>query len=423
MQIDLYLRICCCGHIVTVSSSEWAGMGLQMCDPDLDGADTVIPEDGRVVPLVVGVDCGIRAAAIEWFVNAFSADAEFPDPVAYTRVAAAFVDSQPGTFRQALIDAKLGNLGLSQVWLRLALIRANRQPDSRKAAAYMVAAFLRIGEPFLPSFLDVISNMTSPLLTGVLLSPILAHALLDLPLNCGLDVNAKLDDSIENGPAIGYIHLSNRLSPSLFERLLCRTDRAVVSCGAVFVERQAYRLRQTADHVFVGSLLRFTVCHDNNLELGQILQLFIANAQPDGGGADLTGGISRPGSDPPDRPVWFSGPQPIDPTPTDLWPDGKFLGSLALVDKLYTWYMPQPTKMARNIADDLVPIRNNIIDALRRIRQYRKDLQPSVGSFLAAGGIYVHWLYGLIAQLVLVPLHDESQLKHPLITTTLPTQL
>jgi hypothetical protein len=60
-------------------------------------------------------------------------------------------------------------------------------------------------------------------------------------------------------------------------------------------------------------------------------------------------------------------------------------------------------------------VRQNLIAALRRIRDYRRDIASDLALPLYQGNVTVNNLHALIVAYTLVPLHDESQLQHTLL--------
>jgi hypothetical protein len=148
--------------------------------------------------------------------------------------------------------------------------------------------------------------------------------------------------------------------------------------------------------------------------------VFIANADEDGGGADITGGVACAGAGPEEIESYTT--QSLIPEAKDLWPEGKFRGALVLLDTVCRWYGEKclrfPTFVSKKIVRRMETMRTDMIAALRRIRAYRDALEPRLEEILGSGGIHTSELHRLAAQYILVPLHDESQLAHQLIDAT-----
>jgi hypothetical protein len=280
-----------------------------------------------------------------------------------------------------------------------------------------------------PSESDPVYSTRSPLAVAVERHAGLALALLDLPPHCGLDVNAgSFERSAGNptiwnagvrygvefdDPPIRRIDPDLICAPALFERLLRRTDRATVSRGTVCVDLGCEQFKRPNSHVLIRNILWCGAYehHDCNGELNCI-RVFIEQAEPDGSGTDLTGGVASRGT-------LKSASLHIGPILSVLWPDGKFRGALALMESLWNWWEGRRHPRMR-----LESIRVPLILALRRIKTYRAALQPAMATPLGSGDLHSHafsGLYLLIASYVLVPLHDESQLSHPLLDAPMST--
>jgi hypothetical protein len=369
-------------------------------------------------------------------------------------------DGKPEDFWKAVGDVFVGEIELRDLWAEVCRLRYDRKrrinasyawEDSRVAAC-VVASFVRVGLalslPFERGAADrhqYRPNMKSPLCLAVAHSPALAHALLDLPTEYGLDVNA-IDDG---APAIGHTNpgVSRSSSfPTLFGRLLDRTDRAVVTAGIVDVDSDGVLLTtDAATHVLVSNILRCNFdfysadLPDESqkrwvlwVERAQAMaRLFIARAQSDGGGTDLTAGVPHCGR-PTKRHRAAHDPlrdeQKIPPSDrvSFLWPNSQFRGALVLVDRLCQfWTSQEPRSRSTSmLIQRLEPIRSEIIAALARIRAYREGIQTAIVLQLVSGniplGICARDLAALIAVHLVVPLYDESQLLHPLLDPTNP---
>jgi hypothetical protein len=285
-------------------------------------------------------------------------------------------------------------------------------------ARCIVDAFLRIGMPLRSPFhirKDVSAAahrfVPPPLCSATHWCPTLAHALLDLPPRYQLDVSFTTG-GIGPVTAIGYAS-ENTPNPrpyadkssGLFERLLCRTDRAVVSSGLVFVERGYEQYNNVNNHVFISAILR-CLAHAHGKKIGvEMARIFIANALPDGDGADLTGGVATPGG--------YNDLPMSTPSVQTLWPDFKYRGPLPLLDDINRWAKTGAEVGADKLIAGLAPVRNDLIAALQRIRTYRIHLTPHVLVPLSAGNIRIRDLHSLVANYLFFPLHDESQLYHP----------
>jgi hypothetical protein len=377
--------------------------------------------DGHVWPLF---DVAVMDAAVECIESAFPSQ----DRPVSLALAASLVGS-PGHLFPFVCGRYDGNRELCDIWQSIINPLPSGCQLAKQVAACIATSFVRAGMPLRPPFqrynLHVARNpVPSPLAWAAQFVPELAHALLDLPLECGLDVNALDNVGDEDGPigpAIVLMIGRAQPSPELFARLLDRTERSVVSAGTVNVERGLEQLQNSDTHVLVGSIMFCTwsivTPHQG---LANIVE-FIAHAQSDGGGTDLTGGTTtfRLGSIRRDEIH-----RRKDPSPNDLWPDKRYRGALVLVENIHRWYLREYDSLnaSEDGADDLLLILarldfvwRRLLLALLRIRSYRRDLSPVMASLLNSSGIYARELHALVAAFVLVPLHDESHLQHSLL--------
>jgi hypothetical protein len=261
-----------------------------------------------------------------------------------------------------------------------------------------------------------------PLCAAVWWCPSFADALMELGPRFGLDVSwinrVELVNKADDGAAaIGFTNLSfatDAGAAKLFEQLLLRTDRNVVTGGHVYIDRGCEQSVCPTTHILIANILR---CHYywSNIAQGSKdqAQRFIAHALRDGGGADLTGGV-------PHTSVHLS--QCLSPHLlhiAEIWPQGTFGGALVLLDTLCKWW-DASTQRSKSLSSrpPLLEIRQDMVAALRRIRDYRAAIQPALAVPLDAGNIHARDLGLLIVTYVLVPLHDETQLNHPLLLPT-----
>jgi hypothetical protein len=293
-------------------------------------------------------------------------------------------------------------------------------------APCVVAAFLRAGMPLNSPFQQPLGAprwghfSEWPLSTAVRFSAPLSLALLDLPVECGLTLNAtdSKGNNSSRAPAIGYTNGNSAVSVRLFDGLLHRTDRSVISDGLVYVDRGADQYYLPHTHVLVSLVLQCAaglpplLPHPDVMEM---LQVFIAHAQDDGDGTDLTGGTAWREKE------W----KQVHSMPLDMWPDGEFRGALVLADTGYrhnTQYAlnnhitDTHLSWIRKAAARFERARALLLVAMRRIRTYRRSLLAQLSPLLTAGNIGMRDLHAAVVTYVLVPLHNESQLDHPLLT-------
>jgi hypothetical protein len=376
--------------------------------------------------------------------------------------------------RLAEIDHNYTTWELCHIWARICALLCNSLTKS--SAACITMAFVRAGMPLRPPFYKKRNTPNwrtpleqSPLCAAILFPPILAHALLDLPLECGLDLDDKpyaatctlqkveskcpsavpskgasdgasdgaseggesqpMEPEYERGPAIGQTNRPWRQTTTtalnkrwggpvrLFERLLLRTDRAVLNAGAVFLLDGCWQSTELHTHVLIGNIFNILRCGD--LVGAQVhasmdcIRVFIANAHPDGSGTDLTGGQAC-------RKELHYETLPGSPEPSDLFPNpnSKFAGALELVERLCAWSAKQPVKNMQVIVR-LEFIRSELVAALRRIHTYRTQLQPTLAVPLLAARVHAQ-MHAVIASYLIVPLYDESQLLHPSVVSIEP---
>jgi hypothetical protein len=283
-------------------------------------------------------------------------------------------------------------------------------------AACVVQAFVRMGMNFgIPCEPAPVRRMFRqrprwPLAAAIKMNPHLACALLDLPPKCSVQVNAKDDDGVW---PIGYTNRMH-ITPCalrLFEQLLCRTDRNIVSAGIVDMDADMSVIHARAStHVLFSNILQCDVACSPSGELpcpfGDMARVFIAHAHPDGSGTDLTGGVPTNRCTPKHARTlpWHSLASFL---PT------KWGGALALVEALQQRWLSQPTP--RRIFTGFAPLLTDLVQALRRIKAYRASIRPIISNPLAAGAIHSRDICSLTATYLLFALHDESQLQHPLL--------
>jgi hypothetical protein len=387
-----------------------------------------------------GFDGDIQADAVAHLSHAFdfapddayriAAALVYPDAVAHVSHAFDFATPEDANriataliYRPAQIDeiwpliapAGARERDLCDVWERVCNIDSDL---GYEVAACIVASFVRAGMPLNPPYPS--QSTYSPLCTALQLGPpILSHALLDLPAPCNLNVDSR--DNNGGPPAIGHTNSdgfgikgckdSDNLARALFKRLLARTERSLINTGKVYLESGCEQFRDPNTHILISNILRCGFHYFEFVRLTDSAQEFIANAQPDGDGVDLTGGSARRERCPHD-----DGTHDDDGriTARDLWPQTKFCGALPLVDRFLTWWSKQATINARAVAR-LEVIRGKLIAALQRVRTYRRMIQPHLSDPLVGGGIHMRPLYALVAAYILVPLYDESQLTDPLL--------
>jgi hypothetical protein len=278
--------------------------------------------------------------------------------------------------------------------------------------ACIVYGFVRAGmtlrAPLAPA--DA-ASFVSPLLIAVAKDPtFLAKALLDLPPAFGLDINfvGPATASGVAGSALGCTNSATFRSPELYGLLLMRTDREIVSGGLVHVDRGGDQMYRADTHVLISNIF---LCTNKSAQWGimgaDMAHLFIAAAQTDGGGTDLTAGVAASGAREGDHTeIRF------EPHVRELWPDGQFGGALVLVDLLWRWYTGKE-KDGHDLLRRIESVRDSLILAMRRIRAYRRMFYPTIARPLSACARDLH---KLVAAYALVPLCNEAQLDNPLLS-------
>jgi hypothetical protein len=364
-------------------------------------------------------------------------------------IAVALIDGDTNGFWSAVANLVTVEEKMCDIWSVLCRLTPQTLPP--EVAGCIAGAFARTGMPLSPPFALRRANAIEhksiddgqeagenqafmderadpPLYIAVRFSPSMAHALLDLPSECGLDVNTCIGDSLsfdyDPGPAIGATNYTNYDCASLFDRLLRRTDRSVISAGCVYVDQNCVtQFHRASTHVLVATVLRsrFPVAAHGLLLR---VKLFVDMAQSDGGGTDLTGGVTRRGAAVTNNMEANDDAQVYGPTPHELWPRGQFRGALDLADRLCHWWSSpllhqslstNCKENAATILAQLAAVRNYLLDGMRRIRAYRLGLVPATSRILRNGQLCERGLCTLVLSYVLVPLHDESQLQDPLL--------
>lgn len=248
----------------------------------------------------------------------------------------------------------------------------------------------------------------------------LAVALLDLPLALGLDVNAMEPrvpgaGACNGGSPLGRTNGTYRITEPVFLRVLRRTDRAVINSGSIYINCGNLQARDPNVNVLVAQILWQGIPDGTHgCPRQHVLSWpshMIANAQPDGDGTDLTAGDAKP--------LGFYGDhnESLIPLARDLWPHGEFRGALPLIDDMCRWWTRRP-RAAPLVLPRLDALRQELITAMRAVRAYRKDIRPALAHALAyddSGGINVVALLAIVVDYILVPPHDPSRLKHPLL--------
>lgn len=374
----------------------------------------------------------VRRDAVDELQSALSAPygdfRYFLEDVEAQGIALAMVEGRPQRFWATLPMADIADL--CDLWSDLCSRLEVRMVGSRLASC-LVAAFVRAGLPLcgpLPPHRATVAAREprrAPLCVAVFRCQAVAHALLELPPVCGLDVN--LCEAENCGPALGYANFAGprHISERLFLRLLRRTDRSVVNAGAVHVDRGFEQYADSSTHVLISGIFR-SYFYPHAPRSANFARLFISVAEADGDGVDLTASSTTP----PGQGTQDAPPSTWDHTPLEqLWPDGKFRGALVLVDTLCRWFATQDVaaqpvpKNMNALTGQFDQIRTELVAALRRIRHYRETIRPFVATPLTAAGIHAHELHLLLIRYLVVPLHDESQLYHPLISTLATTFL
>lgn len=400
--------------VVRMQGASWAKLVgcsdvAQRIDKQVNVAncDASLTRDPLEWPVV---DAMVRRAALKGLKPLFDDYA----PARCGEIAAALIDGQPDAFWSAIAAEGGKSENLCDLWSRVCGSFAKwnmRGVHSRSIAACLVAGFVRTGLPLYAVFETTTIPVTVPatLSVAVMTSPHLAHALLDLPLECGLDVNSSANGC---APAIGYTNSDSFQSPELFARLLNRTDRSFVSEGVVNIDCGRRQIARATTHVLVSNIFLCThITRYWRRMATQLALIFIAHAQPDGSGTDLTGGIAQPSA--------FGmavGMENEEPTLNQLWPESKFRGPLVLIDSLRDWWCTQEPR-GRHMLAHLDPVRTHLVDALRRVRAYRDSLFACVSKPLCTAAMHSRELHFLVTSYVLVPLHDETQLQHPLVSS------
>lgn len=289
------------------------------------------------------------------------------------------------------------------------------------ALACVTAAFVRAGMPLRPPFrLRPIQQRTtpcqSPLWTAICISTGLAHALLDLPLQCGLDVDAVARIGEDTGPPLGFATLQITADNAMFERMLHRSEGSSVSQGVVSVHAGLGQALRLSTHVFIGLILRCAYSRTDPLSdrlwLFARAHMFVAAAHQDGSGTDLTGGASLLGQAASAaaaaanaRRIW--------------WPNRKFEGALPLLSSICNHHWSQGAT-SDSIVGQLETLLRGVTAAMQRVRVYRMWMPGDLSAGLDIAGIGIPALQTLIRGYVLWELHDPAQLDHPLLTESLP---
>lgn len=331
--------------------------------------------------------------------------------------------------RKAFVSAadtpRLRHTILQYLWL--SACNWNKREDTHffpcpDVAACVVAAFVREGMPLRDS--DAVDTRFRCPLAIALQSGAMefAQALLDLPPRLAFDVNNFRPD---RGPLIGLANCDYGISGEVFEVLLKRTDRSVVSSGCVLVDEGEDQYTRKNVHILVSRILRCISIHIPSNVMPSLRRL-IAHAEPDGDGFDLTGGIARRALAKTEEKLLRSrGGGVLRPGfklgGTILWPGFKFGGAIVLLenlcDHLSGFTMTIQAGDARILLARLAEIKEEMIRAMRRIRTHRRALRPTVAQLLGSAGITMPGLHQTLCCYALPSLVDESQLDHPLITT------
>jgi hypothetical protein len=314
---------------------------------------------------------------------------------------------------------------LPDFWQLVCAESEGREP-APSVAACIVAGFMRVGFPLTGNceltlrYSPPIRLLSAPPLCAAVFSGrgVLATALLDLPPDAGIDVNAAgvyNDLDAESATPLGHTNGNFDLAPEVFVRLLRRTDRSLVTSGGVYVHEGRNQHNKPNVHVLISSIFHCTYVGANCFPSGALkrARAFIAEAEQDGGGTDLTGGIG------------LSGPSRYCDTPLfrELWPDGEFTGALSLVDRLSKWWSNRESKWSSNpqtaesaeIVTKLETIKTDLVVAKLRIRTYHRDMPHQLTPIMSDAGIHIAQLHNLVSAYVFVPLHDPSMLAHPLL--------
>jgi hypothetical protein len=340
-------------------------------------------------------------------------------------VAGAMINGTAEAFQAAKRnDSDCAEVDLCELWEAVCIFRPRM--TCARVAACIVAAFVRAGLPLRPPFPLVpsrdhndansngLSSSFSPLCMAAEDSPVLAMALLDLPLSCGLDVdyidgNERL---VVQSPAVAATNGNRLATPAMFRRLLERTDRSVVNAGSVYVNCGLHQMYRWKTHVLISNIFRCLDAEEDNNGLA-MARVFVAAALPDGDGTDLTGGVARRDDCPENCHLL-----------TRMFPNEQFRGALPLLDTLVQLVATDWIgKRCRDpILAQLLPLRKEIMASMSAIRLYRLSLGEILAAPLAAADIHATELHRLVASYVLVPLHDESQLNHSLLSSFPPTR-
>jgi hypothetical protein len=438
---------------VVVNANENANENKSNSVTTLTGAD-----EGRVISAnrvgegygVVRVfDAVTRAAA------AYEVAFAFPscNRVRARAIANALIDETPAAFRAAMTGV-YENMELCNIWESMCAFQSGYKCPL--VAACIVDAFVRAGLRLQPPFaIGPVAyrlgtmHIRSPLCVAAMRVPTLAEALLDLPLECGLDVNYieeinSTGTAYVHSPAIGGTNGNLLVSPRCFQRLLERTDRAIITAGAVFVNCGRHQMFRWKTHVLISNIFRcaypsFDGCaypsfdarrpsFDGRRDGTNMARAFISAAQADGGGTDLTGGVAHHDT------TMSQSSSEVGPINQELFPNGKFLGALPLLNTILGWW--QKRKVASQAtANRLIPlgewcqetgemdaiiaqlqfVQSDLLLAMRRLRLYRRAICNVVSNPLGAADMHARELHELVTSYVLTPLHDESQLDNPLL--------
>jgi hypothetical protein len=391
-------------------------------------------------------DDGVRACALAIAREAFSHVMNEKRALA---LATSLLDGQSGLSQDVDLpqDIDLLDLWLLVCWSHgkggsWSQLWTSSSPRSDPAmSARLVAAFVRLGLPLCAPFRPlrhpprrrVLDHfLESPLSTAVQMADPLAHALLDLPTSCGLDVNvaARYSWSTPSAPEPGpSAALGRACSPDvpteLFGRLLNRSNRELLNAGRIYVHMGADQSANADVHILIRVILRCTYGLADTRHSLHKARLFIARAQPDGDGVDLTAGIAKCV----ESKYWTQhAPDPIferesiDSTDTmfareSLWPEGKFRGVWQLVDTMHQLLLAAQSAI---VAQAFAILRSDLSAALRRVRDYRQSIPIAIAHHLSSATVHARDLHNNILSYLLFPLQDESQLNHPTLDLTLP---
>jgi hypothetical protein len=182
-----------------------------------------------------------------------------------------------------------------------------------------------------------------------------------------------------------------------------------VTMGVVYVDQWCHQFFRSCTHVVISHIVRLaSEAGFTSTRSGEIVRMLLANANPDGSGVDLTGGVAV-------RDGVIAGGGDVrdgDGSAEQLWPNAEYKGVLELVHNLCQFWNQSKRKRSGEIVSRLDALRIDLIATLRGIRNYHRGLKAAVAEQM---NVHVKELHSLVEGYVLEPLFNPSHLNHPLL--------